>query len=160
MDYFDTSEICLNGHLITSMASSSPQFRKKFCDECGEKTITNCPSCNSPIKGFHHIDGVVGFFDSPIPKFCDNCGNPFPWTIKQTNAAKELIKIVENLSNEEKSDFINSIDDLVKNTPSTSVAQIKYKKYIVKAGKEIAQGLRDILINIVSETVKRTIFGN
>jgi hypothetical protein len=160
MDKYDVAEICLNGHVTTSMAASYPQFRKNFCDKCGEKTILNCQDCKSSIKGDYHMEGVLSFSSYKKPKFCESCGHPFPWTERQTIAAKNLIEITENLTTVEKDDFKDSIDELVKNSPNVIVAQAKYKKYITKAGKEIAQGLRDVLIDIVSETVKKALFGN
>src|SRR5258706_4156918 len=150
MDKYDTAEICLNGHVTTSMAASYPQFRKQFCEECGEKTIMNCPNCNAPIKGDYHMSGVIGVSDYNVPKFCDNCGQAYPWTTKQSSAAKALIEISDDLTLVEKDDFKNSIDDLIKNSPQTVVAQAKYKKYVVKTGSEIAKGLRDILVDVVS----------
>jgi hypothetical protein len=51
-----------------------------------------------------------------------------------------------------------SIDDLIKSSPATSVAQAKYKKYIGKVGMEIGKGLRDILVEIVSKSVRKAVF--
>jgi len=53
--WYDTAQICTNGHVINSMARSEPKHNKKFCDKCGAKTIMNCPNCNSPIRGDYHI---------------------------------------------------------------------------------------------------------
>lgn len=79
---FDTRQVCINGHEITSMADSHPEHMKKRCSECGSETITTCPSCNSKIQGYHHTPGVIGFFDSELPAHCHECGKPYPWTLK------------------------------------------------------------------------------
>ncbi len=52
--WYDTAQICINGHVINSMSKSHPEHNKKFCDKCGEPTITNCPKCNAPIRGHYH----------------------------------------------------------------------------------------------------------
>ena len=51
---YDTAQICINGHIINSMSISKPEHNKKFCDKCGEPTITNCQNCNAPIRGYYH----------------------------------------------------------------------------------------------------------
>jgi hypothetical protein len=45
-------------------------------------------------------------------------------------------------------------------TPKTTLAVTKYKTYIKKAGTEVAKRLKDILIELVSETVKKSIWGS
>ena len=159
MGQYDTAQICLNGHVITSMGGSSPEFRKDYCDECGEKTIMSCPDCNNPIKGYYDDQDIFGGFHYDRPKFCDSCGHPYPWTTQQTNAAKELVDFTDNLTKEEKEDLKKSIDDIIKDNANTTVAQVKLKKYASKAGTEVAKGIKDILIGIVSETVKKAIWG-
>ena len=59
MGYHDIMQVCLNGHQITASYEEHPEFRKEFCDICGEKTITFCPQCKAPILGKYHADGVV-----------------------------------------------------------------------------------------------------
>jgi hypothetical protein len=141
------------------MAVNYPEHRKRHCPECGEKTVTNCTHCNSDIRGYHDIPGVIGFFNYTAPNYCENCGQPFPWTERKTHAARELIALADTLNDEEMWDLQRSITDLIKGGPEAVVAQAKYKKYIAKAGSEIAKGLRDILVDMVSETVKKAIWG-
>jgi len=52
--WYDTAQICMNGHIINSMSKLHPEHNRKFCDKCGEPTITNCQKCNSPIPGHYH----------------------------------------------------------------------------------------------------------
>ncbi|WP_445819097.1 DUF2321 domain-containing protein [Aquabacterium sp. A3] len=81
MGYYDTQQVCLNGHQITDRFNSSPQFRRNFCSSCGEKTIHECPACHSPIPGDYHADGAVFIgFPTPVPTHCENCGHRFPWS--------------------------------------------------------------------------------
>ena len=119
----------------------------------------NCPECNSPIKGYYNVPGVIGGFNYDRPKFCDSCGKPYPWPARQPASAKELVDFTDNLTKEEKEDLKKSIDNLIKDNANTTVAQVKFKKYVGKAGTEVAKGMRDILVDIVSETVKKTIWG-
>lgn len=37
---YDTAQICLNGHVVTSMSETVPQRMRKFCEQCGEAIIT------------------------------------------------------------------------------------------------------------------------
>jgi hypothetical protein len=83
MGYHDVQQVCLNGHQITDRYREAPQFRRDFCDTCGAKTIHQCPQCTTEIKGDYHVDGVIAIgFITPVPKFCEKCGNKFPWAEK------------------------------------------------------------------------------
>lgn len=83
--YQDTMQVCLNGHVITDRYNTHPDFRKNFCTECGEKTITKCQHCSADIPGDMIYDSIVviGGFESYAPKICANCGGKFPWFEKR-----------------------------------------------------------------------------
>lgn len=159
MGTFEIAQICLNGHVITKMAGEHPENRKQYCTECGEGTIMTCQNCNIDIKGYHYVPGVIGAYEYHKPKYCEKCGQAFPWTDRQLKAAKELIDLSDSLNSEEKHELQSSITDLIKGGPQTIVAQARYKKYIEKAGSEVAKSIRDILVDVVSETVKQAIWG-
>jgi hypothetical protein len=87
-NWYDTAQICLNGHLINPWAVSSPERNQNFCGECGIKTITDCPHCKEAIRGRYHsrVFTLTAFYP---PKFCYHCGQPYPWTEAAIEAAKE-----------------------------------------------------------------------
>jgi hypothetical protein len=157
--YYDTAQICLNGHVVTSMANSYPQHCQKYCDKCGAETITACLECNVAIRGYYHVPGFIGFSDYDRPAYCHNCGRPFPWTISGLEAASKLADELENLSDEEKEQLKSSFQDLIMDTPKTVVAETRFKKLLKKAGSDAYEGMKAILIDIVSETVRKSIFG-
>ena len=157
---YDVAQICVNGHVINSSSESYPQYNKNFCDQCGAETITKCRHCGREIKG-DYLD-VQGFIIESFkkPSFCDNCGEPYPWTKSRIMAAQELAKEAEGLSKEERLILEKSIDDIVKDTPSSSVAALRFKKIMVKAGKATAGMFKDILVEIASEAAKKVIWGS
>ena len=53
MEGYDTAQICLNGHKITASYHKYPEFRSKYCKDCGEPTIIKCPDCDEEIKGYY-----------------------------------------------------------------------------------------------------------
>ena len=158
LEGYDVAQVCINGHVTNSSSMSMPEFDKKFCDECGAGTITKCPVCSENIKGKYHTPGLVDFSPFYPPKFCDNCGTPFPWTKSKLTEAKELTQLSDTLSAEEKTDFNESLENLVKNT-KVPVAEVKVKKYLGKVGKEMSKAMRDILVDIVSESIKKSLWG-
>jgi len=155
--YYDTAQVCTNGHVITGMFASSPQFRKKFCDKCGAPTITNCQNCNSPVRGYY-LGGGISFSPYTPPSFCPECGRPYPWTEAKLKAAQDLSDELDNLTPEERSLLKRSLDDIVRDTPQTTVAATRFKKLIAKVGKPAAGALRDILVDIASEAAKKVIW--
>jgi len=157
MEGYDVAQICINGHVITSMAITSPNFRQEYCKKCGSKTIMNCSNCQKPIKGYYHVSGVIGTFKYHAPKFCDSCGQPFPWIGTKIETSKELIELVETISIEEKEDFQESIVELIKETVKVPVAKVKVKKYLDKIDKEISDSIRDVLKDILNKELKNDV---
>lgn len=91
MGKYDAQQVCIKGHQINASYYSSPEFNKKFCTRCGEKSIHQCPHCKHDIKGKMIFDNIIALMDnSSVPDICDNCGKDFPW-----REAKKIVK--ENL---------------------------------------------------------------
>jgi hypothetical protein len=156
---YDTAQICLNGHVTTSMSGTYPQRMRKFCENCGEATTTACPSCGQSIPGYYLDSSVIGGPPYEPPAFCGDCGKPFPWTERRLEAARELAQEAEHLSDEEKNQLADSIGDLVRDTPRTQVAASRYKRLVHKAGTGTANALRDVLVSIASEAARKAIWG-
>lgn len=68
-----------------------------------------------------------------------------------------MIDLSEKLSEQEKGDFKNAVQEVAGNTPKARVGAEKIKRYSLKAGKVVGDGIRDILVDIVSEVVKKTL---
>jgi len=154
-DWYDVAQICLNGHVINASSRRYPQYNKKFCDKCGAATITSCQDCNTEIQGRFYSPHLIDCTRYKIPSFCYNCGKPYPWTKTKLKAAQELALEMENLSPDEKEVLTKSIDDIVKDTPETSLAATRIKKLLSKAGKTAASAFRDLVVDIASETAKK-----
>jgi hypothetical protein len=144
MEGYDVAQICINGHVISSMASN-PNYRKEFCNICGAVTIMVCQKCKAPIKGYYHSPGVISLIDFNPPRFCERCGEPFPWIKSRLDASKELIDLIEHFSDEEKDDLKNSIEDIIRDSPKISVARIKLRKYLSKIDISIADGINNLI---------------
>jgi hypothetical protein len=155
---YDTAQVCLNGHVITSMSITNPSRMRKFCEKCGEATITSCPSCRESIPGYYLDSSVIGFRYEP-PAFCGECGKPFPWTERRLAAARELANEAEHLSTEERQQLADSLDYLTRDTANTQVAVGRFRRLVAKAGGETGNALRSVLIDVVSEAAKKAIWG-
>jgi len=128
--WYDTAEICLNGHIISSQALSKPECHEEYCNSCGEKTIQTCQNCNSPIRGYYHRPNIAGITTINTPSFCYNCGNPYPWTETRLQAAQDLINEIDELSEEEKEKFADSLPDVIADTPKTPLAATRFNKVL------------------------------
>lgn len=157
--YYDTAQVCLNGHVTNSMAQTLQTSNQNHCDECGEKTIMACPECSTPIRGEYQVPGVVAITHYSAPAFCHSCGTSFPWTQRKLDAAKELADEFEELTKKEREKLKGSLDDLISDTPKTQVAEARFKRLMKKAGREAYDGMKSILVDVVSEAVKKSVFG-
>jgi hypothetical protein len=155
---FDTAIICLNGHVMNPRSETLSRNNFKFCKKCGEPGISTCPQCSGKIHGMKALGRGWAPFLGPAA-YCHECGKPYPWTERALAAARELIEL-STLSHEEKSDYNAAIADLTKDTPKTQVALVKFKTLSIKAGTEIAKGVRDITVNIASEVIKKALIGS
>lgn len=158
------------------MPVSRPEHNSKFCSRCGAPVITKCQNCNAPINGFYHegsadefdIDGMIEEIVNPPPNiapdyttvrsFCPDCGKSYPWTEAKLKAAQELADELVKLSPEERDLLKKSLDDIVRDTPQTTVAVNRFKKLVAKAGPVAADGFRKILVDVLSEAVKKAIW--
>jgi hypothetical protein len=155
---YDTAQICPNGHTANDSMINSPEFNKEFCEICGEKTLSTCPKCNAGIRGSYWSPGIVSVHKYHPPNHCRACGAPFPWTQRAIEAAIALSVESGGLQGEDADKFAAAVKDLVIESPQTPLAASRFKKLVAKAGKETAGAIRDVLVDIVSETAKKTIW--
>ena len=153
---YRNATICLNGHVI----SHSKANAETFCSRCGSTTFSSCPQCNASIRGVYDVEGVaiLGHRDYEKPYYCHNCGAPYPWTQKILDNAVELLSLDDELDSDSKELIKNAIPDLIVDTPTTPIAIAKYRKGITNAGQIIKDSLRQLLIDAISETAKKTLF--
>jgi hypothetical protein len=74
--------------------------------------------------------------------------------------AKELAADFENLTKDERERLKASLDDLISNTPRTELASHRFKTLMKKAGGEATSVMRNIIVDILSEAAKKSIFGS
>jgi hypothetical protein len=158
--YYDVAQICVNGHAINTMAKDYPQSNQKFCAKCGEPTVMACPSCSTSIRGYYHVRGVFASSKFHAPSYCLNCGKPFPWTATRLKAAEELADELDGLTSEEKEKLKASLPELLRDGPNTVVAETRFKNLVKKAGSEAYDGMKAILVDVLSEAVKKSVFGS
>ncbi len=156
---FDTAQICLNGHIINRMVDDHPEANADHCKDCGQKTVTECQQCQARIRGYKHIPHLSYADTSPAPKFCHACGRPYPWTRSRIEAAQAYADEMDELDKSEKILLKVSIEEIVAESPKAEVASVCFKRLVAKGGKAAADAMRDILVDIASETAKKSIWG-
>ena len=156
-EWYDTAEICRNGHVTNDSVNAYPLQSKKYCNDCGSPTIQKCEECNFDIQGYHHVPLVGSIYKTP--SYCINCGTAYPWIMDKLLAAEELADLVDEFSEEDKKIISASLSDLVKDTPRSQVAAIRFKKIVSKASGNIGIAFKDILFNVVTEPVNKAIWG-
>jgi len=151
--HYDIAQICLNGHVITSRAGSHPDRQQRFCDKCGKPTLLTCPKCNTPIRGYDNTP-TYGGGRYAAPSFCHNCGSPFLWTQRKQQAAIDLFNDAWE-DEQDRKIFKESIKQITKDTPQAQVASKRLTRLLGKLGKGTASAIRDILVDLASEAVKK-----
>ena len=100
---FQNACICKAGHICNDCTQLMPELNYKFCNICGEETITHCSACNTAIQGalvrydelFQQwsVERNLNF----EPAYCPECGTPFPWTQERLHAAQGIIDMLDEL---------------------------------------------------------------
>ena len=153
----DVMQVCRNGHKITESAIRMPEQREAFCSKCGAETVTACPVCNANIPGMNWDSGVIVLAGFPPPKYCGACGSAHPW---QQSAIANAIEMLEELGFEQGDLVIATaaVTELVADTPKVEVAAIRLQKVLKKLGKPAYDVGIKVVSDLVSETVKKTLF--
>lgn len=160
MGTYRVAQICLNWHVATSSADQHPQLMERFCSTCGEATIMHCPHCSTSIRGNYDVPDIVfvgSFYDRP--RYCYNCGKPFPWTERSIASAMGLVEEGGDLSAQELQQLHVDLLELTKDSPKIQVASLRFKKAMGKLGGSVASGVKDIIVDVLSEAAKKVIFG-
>ncbi|MFW5433281.1 DUF2321 domain-containing protein [Paenibacillus apiarius] len=154
-----SAQICLNGHVLTSLSEASPHLLGAFCSDCGAKTITNCPACKDKIKGAYKED-VFTVINPTIttPSFCESCGAAFPWTESKIQAAIDLFYEVAEFDQVDKEKFESSLNDIISETPRTTLAATRIRKILDKAPPFFIDGFKQIFYGITVEIAKRLLW--
>lgn len=117
-----------------------------------------CTNCNNYVKGICESEDTFDFYYNP-PAYCEKCGNPYPWTAKIIENAVEIISLDEHLPDEIKQIIKDAIPDLIVDSVMAPVATVKYRKFTQSAADYTQDGLKNLLIDVVSETVKNSSWG-
>jgi len=91
------------------------------------------------------------------PAYCNNCGRAFPWTTAAVAATKELA-IEADLSEMDRNELPDIIENLVRETPRSSVAAARMRRILEKAKPWASEGFKTILIEVVTEGAKKMIW--
>lgn len=153
---YDVALICKNGHLINSYYRKYPEDNSAFCPQCGASTVHECPHCQKEIKG-RNTGECSYIFDYHIPAYCEFCGHPYPWTESALQNAKSLIFEEEELSESLKNSVIESLPDIITETPGTNLAVVRIKRCLASAGKFTADAVRQFVIDFGCELAKKSL---
>jgi len=153
---YDTMQVCLNGHRITSTASTAPQFREDHCSTCGARTILACENCKTPIRGFYHTPGVVSLSEPDVPQYCPNCGSAYPWRRAAIENLQELLR-ESGLDEHDIDTAEKALPDVLRDTPKTKSATMRLKRILTKLQKPAYELVIKVISDVASETAKKVI---
>jgi hypothetical protein len=71
-------------------------------------------------------------------------------------AARELAQL--ELSEVESNELADLIENLVKDSPQTTVAASRFRRIMSKTTPAVVEGFKTLLINVVTEGAKRVMF--
>jgi hypothetical protein len=123
-----TPQVCLNGHIVNENSIVGSLHNQDFCTECGDGTITACPVCSAHIGGEWYQPGSLHILPEQeyvLPRFCYNCGKPYPWTERRLEAAQSVAEEMDGITEQEREILKKSLQEIVRDTPQTEVASMR-----------------------------------
>lgn len=150
MDFY--AHICKNGHVLIERR---PIAGNTYCETCGAEMLEKCPSCQSAIREWHINAAYLGTPPYERPAYCKNCGKPYPWTAAALESSAMLIEEDDELSAELREKAIETLPDIITETPKTNLAVVRLKKVLAAAGKFTADSLRQFAIDFGCELAKK-----
>ena len=151
-DGYCAAQICENGHVITTRALRADDLRP-FCSQCGRETFVKCRHCGETIRGDLPA-GEEGAATPPYvePSYCPACGRAYPWTETRLETARGLAAELEGLSVREQRQLLQSLDDLMADTPRASLAALQFERLIARARGAGLRALRDLVRDVTART--------
>jgi hypothetical protein len=145
--WFDIAEICLTRHVINPAVHAYPEVGSPFC-----------PRCGASIFGQYRAGTLtVGTFSPPA--YCVSCGSPYPWTVLRVEAAFALADEMHALSPKEREMLKQSVLALTRDTLASAVATVRVKRLPAKVGSGAAEMFQRVLTDVLTEAVKRALWG-
>ena len=95
-----------------------------------------------------------------VPSFCTSCGKPYPWTKKRIKNFHELTDELDELTPEERNLLNRSLDELIQDSPKSDVASLRFKKIASKLRHDSYDLVKNVATDLLSETLKKAIFGH
>jgi hypothetical protein len=92
-----------------------------------------------------------------LPRFCGECGGPFPWMETAVSTAKEDTEDLAQLNIDEKGELNRTIDDQTRDTPRTPLAAGRFKKLMSKIGPSAATVLNKVVETVATEAAKKMV---
>ena len=150
--------VCKRGHVITG--DMTTVHVADHCTDCGARVLTECPECRAYIRGLYHLPSAADrHFEAP--KFCENCGAPFPWVGRQ----ERIYELQNILDDDEDLDeatklWVREMLDRVRDADPTDEKEQRrlWQELIDHAGDFFRHPTtRRIVDTVVTEGVKRAI---
>jgi hypothetical protein len=162
--YYEQGFVCGKGHLLTSFGDSQPDIRSDYCPDCGEAVFGACPECGETIRGHYRpayplMDIINGRSEREPPAYCHSCGKPYPWTSARLGAAKELVSLLDELSDDDKRELNESLIDIATDGPRTEVGVLRVRSLLRRAGKETGRLVYKVAVDVASEAAKKALTG-
>jgi hypothetical protein len=94
---WQAATVCRRGHVAADGLTEAPITEGLgFCVDCGAQITARCPACGIRIRGRYYNPDVEDLGPFELTRFCDGCGEPYPWATRQ-----DRIYQLENLLDEE-----------------------------------------------------------
>jgi hypothetical protein len=143
--YYD-AQICLRGH-VKSYAGT-PFTSSDHCSKCGSACITDCPTCQEPIRGMVVDSKFVGYI---LPFYCHGCGRPYPWMEERRRTAKDLLDHDDKLTLDDRQRLWGLLE-YVMSDPKSDLAPAK-KKLIEIDLEKAKDATKDFIQGLLAKTI-------
>jgi len=147
---FFTAQICGRGHVITDAIERHPERFKKFCDKCGTDTFVCCPNCQATLRGRERQAGpVIVITNYIVPRFCEDCGHPLPWTEYAVSETAQIITAALKLSSDDRTRLMDELNGYVRRGEDDAPRIPMLKRLWTTLAPEVKDVVAGVLGNVL-----------
>ena len=93
-----------------------------------------------------------------VPKYCHNCGEPYPWQAAAIDNMREILA-ESDLNREEQNELALAMQEIVSDSPKAEAASLKVKRLAQGLGKPVYDVFVKVAADVISEAWKKQLFG-
>ena len=161
--YYDVAQVCLGGHMVTITAWRHPSTTSPFAPRVAGRRPRSARTVRSPSKGSTRcLTAVRCSLGSQVPSAARTSATlavPPIHGLPRLSRAPNCWLRNSTCFDQPDRHALALIPDLVHEGPRTAAATERFRRLVSKAGEAVPELMKDLLVNVAAESVRKALWG-